>query len=359
MTIGWNSRCATAMPLVTGLVIAASMLLVPGSAVAEPGPTLREAKATVASLQHEAEEAGEAANDLTGQITAGRRRVAALSAGVRKQDAQVNTIRKQVGSLALATYQQAGMTNTARLLLATDPEQFLRQASTAQAYATQQAAILRRYQSATAKLADMRAGEQAELRTLNSVRSQQDQLKAKIATKLAAAEKVLARLTDVERARLAAEDAAELRREKAEAEAERRRAGRDERTGEDKDVLKNIPLSKRAKAAVAYALDQIGDPYLWAAAGPDSFDCSGLTMAAWARAGVSLSHSSKAQYNEGRRVSREALQPGDLLFYYSPISHVSMYIGNGKAVHASRPGKPVQIDPAFGQMPYVGAVRPG
>jgi cell wall-associated NlpC family hydrolase len=347
---------AGALPIAAAVTAAAGLSFVGGSAAAEPKPTLDEARTKVATLQHEAEEAGEAANDLTGNITASRLKVAALNAAVGNQQRQVDTIGRQIGALAVANYQRSQLTTTAQLLLSADPDEFLRQASTAQAFTTQQTAILRRYQSATGKLADLKAGEEGELRVLAAVQAQQNTLTAKIATNLAAAEKVLAKLTDAERDRLAAEDAAEVRQEEAEAEEERRRTSRDsERTEAPADV----PASGRAKIAVEYALDQIGDPYVWAAAGPDSYDCSGLTMAAWGKAGVSLSHSSKAQYNEGRRVSRSELLPGDLLFYYTPISHVSMYIGNGKAVHASRPGKPVKIDPAFGQMPYVGAVRPG
>ena len=313
---------------------------VPGSAVAEPKPTLPQARAAVATLQHQAGEAGEAANDLTGDIVTSQRKVAAINKALVSQQRQVDAIGRKIGALAVANYKQSAMTTTGQLLLADDPEQFLKQASTAQAFAAQQTAILRRYQGANGKLADLRASEQVELQTLAAVQGKQNELKAKITTDLAAAEKVLATLTDAERDRLAAEDAAEVRREQAEAEAERRRTSRDSNRPSDPDVPGNVPASGRAKVAVEYALNQIGDPYVWAAAGPDSFDCSGLTMSAWGKAGVSLSHSSKAQYNEGRRVSRADLQPGDLLFYYTPISHVSMYIGEGKpstpAVPASR-----------------------
>ncbi|WP_020385379.1 C40 family peptidase [Kribbella catacumbae] len=344
-----------ALPLITAVVVAAALGLVGGSAAAEPKPTLAEARQTVATLQHQAEEAGEAANDLTGQIATARRKVAALTEGAGRQERVVQEIGRRIGLLAVANYQRSQMTTTAQLLLSSDPDQFLKQASTAQAYAGQQTAVLRRYQNASGKLADLRSIERSELQALAAVQAKQNELKAKIASNLAAADKVLAKLTDAERDRLAAEDAAEVQREKDEAEAERRRTSRDSQRTAGPDV----PASGRAKIAVAYALNQIGDPYLWAAAGPDAFDCSGLTLSAWGKAGISLSHSSTAQYNEGRRVSRADLMPGDLLFYFTPISHVSMYIGNGKAVHASRPGKPVQIDPAFGQMPYVGAVRPG
>jgi cell wall-associated NlpC family hydrolase len=86
---------------------------------------------------------------------------------------------------------------------------------------------------------------------------------------------------------------------------------------------------------------QIGDPYVWAAAGPDAFDCSGLVQYAYAAAGISLPHSSRMQSTMGTAVSRSALQPGDLLFFYSPVSHVGIYIGNGQMVHASTAGVPV------------------
>ncbi len=105
-------------------------------------------------------------------------------------------------------------------------------------------------------------------------------------------------------------------------------------------------------------MGQVGDAYVYGAAGPDAFDCSGLTMMAWAQAGVSLPHSSSAQYGSGPHVAASDLQPGDLVFYYSPISHVGMYIGNGMIVHAANPSTGVQVTGLY-SMPFSGAVRPG
>jgi cell wall-associated NlpC family hydrolase len=100
-------------------------------------------------------------------------------------------------------------------------------------------------------------------------------------------------------------------------------------------------------AVIRYARAQIGKPYVWGADGPDSFDCSGLTMKAWAQAGVSLPHSAAAQSTIGRRVSRSELQPGDLIFRYSPISHVALYIGNGMQIAATHTGSTVKLQDAF------------
>ncbi|HVD14603.1 MAG TPA: NlpC/P60 family protein [Actinomycetota bacterium] len=108
--------------------------------------------------------------------------------------------------------------------------------------------------------------------------------------------------------------------------------------------LPNLPpASGGAAKAVAYAKAQIGKPYAYGAAGPGSFDCSGLTMMAWAQAGVSLPHSSRDQYSVTRRVSRSELRPGDLVFYYTPISHVSIYVGSGMRVTATHTGSTVKL----------------
>ena len=117
-------------------------------------------------------------------------------------------------------------------------------------------------------------------------------------------------------------------------------------------------MAEAGGPAVAYAKAQVGKSYVYGASGPDSFDCSGLTSAAWQQAGVSLPRSSSAQYASGRQISESELQPGDLVFYYSPISHVGMYVGNGQIVNALNPGSGVQIS-GLHDMPYSGAVRPG
>ncbi|WP_239312934.1 C40 family peptidase [Plantactinospora mayteni] len=98
-----------------------------------------------------------------------------------------------------------------------------------------------------------------------------------------------------------------------------------------------------AGEAVKFACAQIGKPYVWGADGPDSYDCSGLTGAAWAKGGVSLAHNARSQRGQTARISRSELRPGDLVFYYADLSHVGMYVGDGWIVHASRAGVPVKM----------------
>jgi cell wall-associated NlpC family hydrolase len=117
-----------------------------------------------------------------------------------------------------------------------------------------------------------------------------------------------------------------------------------------------------AEIAVAAARSVIGTQYVWGSADPNvGFDCSGLTSWAWAQAGVYIPHSSASQYSGLPHVPLGSVQPGDLIFYYSPISHVALYIGGGQIIHATHPGADgaVHIDSMYGYDPPVGAARPG
>lgn len=123
-------------------------------------------------------------------------------------------------------------------------------------------------------------------------------------------------------------------------------------------VPTNLPASGRARTAVQAAYEQIGKPYRYGAAGPDAFDCSGLTMFVWRKAGVSLPHSSRAQFSATKRVARDALQPGDLVFFGSPIHHVGIYIGDGNMINSPETGDLVRIR-SISRRDYAGAGRPG
>ncbi|HCU93696.1 MAG TPA: hypothetical protein DHU96_13600 [Actinobacteria bacterium] len=119
----------------------------------------------------------------------------------------------------------------------------------------------------------------------------------------------------------------------------------------------NLPTANTIGAqALQYALSRRGDPYVWGAAGPNAFDCSGLVLWAYAQVGISLPHFTGDQWNMGVHVSRADLQPGDLVFFYADIGHVGLYIGNGLMVDAPDFGETVQVQPVMWDV-YVGAVR--
>ena len=115
--------------------------------------------------------------------------------------------------------------------------------------------------------------------------------------------------------------------------------------------------SSAAQTAVNTALAQVGDRYVYGATGPNSFDCSGLTSFSYKAAGISIPRTSKAQSTFGTPVSKANLKPGDLVFFYSPVSHVAMYIGNGQIVHALNSSKPVQVMKLDSMPSYAGARR--
>ncbi len=147
-----------------------------------------------------------------------------------------------------------------------------------------------------------------------------------------------------------AREAAARRAEEAAQEAEREADRPDQPQRDD-----GPSRSSRSGAALAidFARDQLGEPYVWAADGPDSWDCSGLTMAAWARAGVYLPHYSVAQYEQTRHISEDELRPGDLVFWADDASdpgtifHVGLYIGGGDMIHAPRPGSSVRVNSIY------------
>ncbi|MCA1840601.1 MAG: NlpC/P60 family protein [Actinomycetota bacterium] len=256
-------------------------------------------------------------------------------------DARVASLRK-VTSLRAAAVYRAGVPDMLVVLLSSnDP-----------ADAQRRFTVLSHIGDWESGLVDsLRIAGQSASHASEDLRSELDRARS-LKTALAAHRAQLETRVQAEQALLnqiiAAEDAAA--RSKRAAASARRVAARSFPT--------NLPASGNARIAVQTAYDQIGKPYRWGAAGPSSFDCSGLMLYSWGKAGVSLPHSSREQFAVTKHVSRDALQPGDLVFFGSPIHHVGMYVGNGNMVHAPETGETVQID-SMERRDYVGAGRPG
>jgi cell wall-associated NlpC family hydrolase len=234
---------------------------------------------------------------------------------------------------------ESQLSATQQLVLADDPDDFQSKLAAQEALSDHKGAMLGRLTTAAKKLALREQQVKTELAGVAADRKQAAKEESTVDAKVADAEDMLAEL-----------------------EAERREALR---AAQAQEASRSAPrpapttaVSGSAAAAVDFAMAQVGDAYVYGAAGPDAWDCSGLTMGAWAAAGVSLPHSSSGQMGSGTPVSMSELQPGDLVFYYSPVSHVALYIGNGQIVHASNPSDPVNVA-SVDSMPYSGAVRPG
>lgn len=320
---------------------------------ADPAPTLEEAREKVEELHHKAEQATERYHAVGEELEGIERRLERAKDAVAKQEQEVAEALADMSGFASASYQTGGIDPTVRTLLAEDPVGYLAEASVLDAYASQQAGQVEAVITERRELEQAKLLADEERSRITAIKEERETTKAKVEDLLADAEEVFDNLEEEERRRLE-EERRQREREEAAEEASRG----DDRDDSDEEPPDEPPASGDAAAVVDYALAQQGDPYLWAAEGPDAWDCSGLTLMAWQQAGVSLPRSSGSQIGVGTRVSHSQLQPGDLVFYYSPISHVGIYIGDGMIVHATHPGDVVSVDPVD-SMPFAGASRPG
>ena len=330
-------------------VALAALFVVPTSlpAAADPPLTVEEAKSVIARLQTDSGAIDQQYAGVREQIKQGKAQLRLKQADVKAQTDQVARMKLQVGQVALAQFQNRSLDTAAQLFVTPDTDKFLSQISTVQKVNENQNSVLQDYQQAQADLAALEHSAELDLAALAKKEKQLKSLTNASDKKLAEAKKVLANLTADQRRKIADADKRATARANAAGAATSRQASRAPITG-----------SGKGAKALAYAKAQLGEPYVRNAAGPNSWDCSGLTMRAWGSVGVSLPHSSGEQYSRGRPVAKSDLQLGDLVFFYSGISHVGLYAGNGQVIHAPRPGKSVEYI-KMSYMPYAGARRPG
>ncbi|HSR25082.1 MAG TPA: NlpC/P60 family protein, partial [Candidatus Eisenbacteria bacterium] len=337
-----SRHALTALAVCTAATTA--LALVPGSAAATPRPTIQQVQAQVDALDQQAEQATERYNEARVQLAAVQLRLTTVRHRLARQQAKVGQLQDVMGRLAAASYKSGGLDSTMQLLLSDHPDTFLQQASALNQLGRRQDEALRRMTAARQQLRqDQDAVDQQHANAM-ALQRQLEAEKSAVEAKLAQAQALLDSLKAEERARLEAARQSAIAQARAQAAAAARASRSASRTparsggGGGSTATYNGPASGRASVAVRTAYAQLGDPYVWGASGPNAFDCSGLTMYAWRAAGVSLPHSAAMQYNSGRHVSRSNLQPGDLVFFYSPISHVGIYIGGGKMIDAPHTG---------------------
>ena len=318
---------------VLGLAAIAAIALVPATP-AQADPDIKDVKARVDRLYHEAEAAQERLHDANLDLAELRRDLAGLKADQARQDERLEAVRDQVSDAVVRQLEGEGISTVGQAIVSEDPGAFLDTLSTMSSFNDLQSSLLADYDTELEALEIRREATDARTQEIAELTERLRTEKKTVDDKLGEAKELLADLEAEERERLLASRGSTTR------------------------VPSSVPASGRAAAAVRYAMAQVGDAYVYGAVGENAFDCSGLTMRAWAQAGVSLPHSSSAQFGSGPRIAASDLQPGDLVFYYSPISHVGIYIGNGLIVDAANPGTGVRVTGLY-SMPYVGAVRPG
>jgi peptidoglycan DL-endopeptidase CwlO len=315
-----------------------TIALVPGTGVADP--SIEDVQQRVDTLYHEAEVATERAHTITLDVVDAQRRLDQLRADIGKQEREFETLREVLADAAAAMYASGGIDPSMQMMLSSDPDDFLLQAQSLDQVLRSQDADLRRVEVAQLELDQAKTRADQELDRLRDLQAQAQKERDAANAKLAEAEELLSRLKAEERERLA-----ELAAERAEEAAA---AARSVPAPAPAAPTVSSSGSGRGSSAVAFAQAQVGKAYVFGASGPNAYDCSGLTSSAWAAAGVSLPHSAAAQYGVTSRVSASALQPGELVFFYSGISHVGIYVGGGMMVHASNPSTGVLVEPLAG-----------
>lgn len=350
------------------------------AAPADDKPSLEEVEKKVDDLYRQAESATDKYNAAKEQTAKQRKRVDTLLDDVAQRTQKLNEAREELGSFAAAQYRTgASAPDTSTFLLADSPQDYFdqtqlmgrltsRQKGAVDDYVTEQSATMKKRQEATQSLETL-TESQGDLKTA----------KATVQRKLADARTLLSKLTAEEKARLAAIErekqqeaalkAAELARQQAAAEEKARQeaAAQQEQNSSAGSSTPSAPApatdasyATKAEKAIAFARAQIGKPYVWGATGPGSYDCSGLTQAAWKAAGVDIPRVTYDQVNAGTTVSLSAAQPGDLVFFYDDVSHVGVYIGNGMMIHAPKPGAYVREESIYydGESAIHSVVRP-
>lgn len=334
-----GSTARTAATL--ALAGAASATALDGTGHADPRLGPAEVKSKVDALYREAETATEKYNGAKEKAEKAEKALRELRDTAARKTEKLNTARDSLGSYAAAQYRAGGIDPSVQLALSSDPEQFLDRAVRADRAGSRQALAVRDVRKQLREMDRLRGAADDRLTALRARQAELDKHKKTITRKLGEAKQLLSRLTAEQRAELAGRE-------------EDDRASRSDTRDASLGAAK--APNARAASAVSYAYKAIGSPYVWGATGPNAFDCSGLTQAAYRSAGVALPRTTYAQIDSGQRVSRSELRPGDLVFFYSGISHVGLYVGNGQMIHAPNPSAPVRLAP-IDQMPFAGATR--
>jgi cell wall-associated NlpC family hydrolase len=298
----------------------------PGPAAA--APSLAQIQAQVNDLQDQATSAAEGAQEAKVKLASLQRSLSGIQAQAAIQGKNVDSISRTLGVIAVNQYKNGSLSQSLELLFSSDPGLYLSSAGSLESITRRKSIQLKKFQSATQKLNATSLTVEDRLAQVKALQKKLVQQSAVAQQKLQKAEAILAKLKKEDRERL---ERLAQQKEDADQASSLARA-------------KNLNVvSGRAGLAIKFAFKQIGDRYVFGADGMTYWDCSGLTMRAFQTAGVNLPHSSAAQSRMGKNVPFNQKKPGDLLFFGRPVSHVGIYIGGGKMVHAPRSGSRVKI----------------
>jgi len=329
---------------ITGAIATSLMVLLtllPATPVSA-AQTLAQVQAQVIRLEEEATTAAEGAQEAKVKLAALTRSLAGIQAQAALQAKTVDEISKVLGTIAVNQYKSGTLSQSLELLFSSDPALYLSSAGSLEAITRRKSTQLRKFQTAEQQLNATSLTVADRLAQVKALEKKLAERSAFAQRKLAQAELLLSKLKKEDRERLA-------------------RLAEERENADQQSSLKAAKsaagVSGRAGIALKYALQQIGDRYVFGADGLTTWDCSGLTMRAFQAAGVKLPHSSAAQSRMGKSVPFNQKKPGDLVFFGRPVSHVGIYLGGARMVHAPRSGSRVKVaEMNMGRKPLV-AVR--
>ncbi|GAB1644887.1 NlpC/P60 family protein [Krasilnikovia sp. MM14-A1259] len=299
----------------------------PPRAAAADRPTGADLDRRIEAASRQLEVVVEQFNDSRDDLADIRARSRTLNGRLTPLALDLRARQRLIGGMAIQTYQQTRGGPTLALLTSRTPQQFVQRLLDLNMLADQQQRALADLHAAQARVTDAR-------RTLTVLANRQQQEQIRLTARRATIE---GEITTLQRLRQIAY------------------GGGSRYTDTETPPPPYVPGP--AGRVVAFAFAQLGKPYRWGGSGPWGYDCSGLTSAAWRAAGIQLPHNSGRQYDVVASLHRDQLRPGDLVFFYSRISHVGIYIGGGKMIHAPEYGENVRVSPIDSQ-PIHGYGRP-
>ena len=367
-------------------VVAVSALAA-GSVVAYADPdAVSQARKDLDRIQQESSSIDQSIIEAYDRSTENQAKLKTLTADVKTQEAKVATLSSQLGDVGQVQMRSDSFSLTAQLLTSSGSHNFLSGLGVLQVETDRSNTAIQQLQVDQAKLTALREDASRTQEQLDKDAAAKVSLGKDYDKKEAEAQAVYNRLSAEERARLDALEAQRVQEAQAAQAADESRAQAATTASRSRDVTAETSSSAtpsssasasaapaggddtptdspagggsgRTQQVVDAALSKVGRSYVWGTSGPNTFDCSGLTSWAYRQVGISIIRSSKGQFSSvGTKVSKSDLQPGDLVFYYSPVSHVGLYIGNGKIVHAANPSSGVRVAP-LNSMPFSGARR--
>ncbi len=367
--------------LIPILLILAVITLVCSEAVrAEPAAITKarqEAEALAARIDELNEQLGAAVEDYnyaTEKLSQTQAAIKDKQAKLAQAEADLESVRAQLTERVVEIYKQGHLGMLDTLMGASSFSDLVNRLDILERLSAQDTEMLDQVEGYRERVSDRKSELASQLEEEKVLLAESESAKAKVEETLAANEQALqgkeAQIAQLEKeeaarqARLAAEARARAEAAKkaaakkaAEAAAAKKAAAAIRPgSGGSTSVKVSVPDSASTSDVVSVAMQYLGSRYVWAGASPDGFDCSGFVMYVYKKVGISLPHSSRMQYGSGVAVSRGDLRPGDLVFFYNPIHHVGIYIGDGQMIHAAGVGKGVRIDSAF-RSSYYGACR--